>query len=79
MQSSEQRLAGKITEVEQRLTSRLQHVEVLIQDVVDGRAEMHQDLTEQLDKVRLELDRHTSYLRSIKRQLRTFPPRSGVC
>lgn len=51
-------------------------MEVLIQDVVDGRAEMHQDLTEQLDKVRLELDRHTSYLRSIKRQLRTFSPRT---
>ena len=62
--------------MERKLTSRLQNVEILIGDVISGREEMQEKLTEEMHEMRAELDRQTYYLKSIRAQLRRFSPRT---
>lgn len=51
-------------------------MEVLIGDVISGREEMQEKLTEEMHQMRAELDRQTVYLKNIRAQLRRFSPRT---
>ena len=75
LSEQEKRITTRIDNVEQKLSSRLQNVEILIQDVISGREEMQDNLTQQMEEIKMELDKHTSYLKSIRAQLRRFSPR----